>query len=146
MDAEYPELQIEILAINRTDVAVNEALAAQYQMPLDELWSSFFGPESPSQSTLPFVNDVEWAIWGSWGEYCTIEELVSDTGSETTLAHLDPSDHWRDLYILDAENELLAIYNLTTHNLSQPVNYNEIKNLLIETAREAHESNEASSE
>ena len=146
LDTDYPDLSIEILAINRTDVALNEALAEQYQLPLDELWTSFFGPESPSQSSLPFVNDLEWAIWGSWGEYCTIEGENPDTASETTLAHISPSDHWRDLYILSADNELLAVYNLTTYNLSQPENYNEIKSLLIEAARDAQGLNQASSE
>ena len=125
---------------------MNEALAEQYQMPLDDLWSSFFGPDSSSQSNLPFVNDLEWAIWGSWGRYCTIEEQVSDTGYETRLAHIEPSDHWRDLYILDAKNELLAVYNLTTHNLSDPENYNGIKELLVASAREAQGLNETSSE
>ena len=108
-------------------------------MSLDDLWISFFGPDSPSQSSLPFVNDLEWAIWGSWGEYCTIEAETADTGSETTLAHIEPSDHWRDLYILGPENEILAIYNLTTYNLSDPENYEEIKSLLIESARNAQE-------
>ena len=112
-------------------------------MSLDELWTSFFGPDSPSQSNLPFVNDLEWAIWGSWGEFCTIEEASSDTGSsQPALAHIEPSDHWRDLYILNADNEILAIYNLTSHNLSVPGNYNEIKDLLIAAARENQGLNE----
>ena len=137
LETNHPELRIQLLAINRTDVAVNEALATQYQMSLNELWTSFFGPDSPSQSNLPFVNDFEWAIWGSWGEFCTIEEADPDTGSSGTVpAHVEPADHWRDLYILNADSEILAIYNLTSHNLSVPGNYNEIKDMLIAAARE----------
>ena len=105
LETNHPELRIQLLAINRTDVAVNEALATQYQMSLNELWTSFFGPDSPSQSNLPFVNDFEWAIWGSWGEFCTIEEADPDTGSSGTVpAHVEPADHWRDLYILNADS------------------------------------------
>ena len=43
---------------------------------------------------------------------------------------------WRDVYILDKENNLLEVYNLTEHNLSDPLNYEELKNKLIAAAQE----------
>ena len=37
---------------------------------------------------------------------------------------------YRDVRILDANNELIAIYNLTTNDLGDPSNYDELKALL----------------
>lgn len=37
---------------------------------------------------------------------------------------------YRDVIILDAENEPVAAYNLTTHNLSLPADYEALKALL----------------
>jgi hypothetical protein len=41
---------------------------------------------------------------------------------------------WRDVVILNAENEPVAVYNLTENDLSDPSSYAELKNLLISTA------------
>ena len=41
---------------------------------------------------------------------------------------------WRDFYILNKENELIEIYNLTEHNLNDPQNYQELKQKLIDAA------------
>jgi hypothetical protein len=40
---------------------------------------------------------------------------------------------YRDVYILDANNELIAVYNLTAHDLADASNYDELK-LMLETA------------
>ena len=94
-------------------------------MPLEDLWASFFGPSSPSASTLPFVNDDNWAIWSDWGDSCS---LLDEQGQ--TL-HATPQDHWRDLYILDQEGAVYAVYNLTDNNLSDAANYETIKNVFL---------------
>ncbi len=57
--------------------------------------------------TLPWLQDVpEVDVWGAWG-----------------IA-------FRDVVILDADNEVLDVYNLTEHDLSDPAAYDELKSLL----------------
>ena len=41
---------------------------------------------------------------------------------------------WRDVIILDANNEIYAVYNLSTYSLSDSTNYNTLKDLFIEAA------------
>jgi hypothetical protein len=41
---------------------------------------------------------------------------------------------WRDLYILDGENRLVAVFNLTEHNLQLPAEYEALRDLLLQTA------------
>jgi len=41
---------------------------------------------------------------------------------------------WRDVVILDPDNQKITTYNLTEHNLTDPANYAELKALLIEAA------------
>ncbi len=41
---------------------------------------------------------------------------------------------WRDVFVLDANNEVTAIYNLTQHNLAEQDNYDELRQLLIDAA------------
>ena len=42
---------------------------------------------------------------------------------------------YRDVIILDAENRPVAVYNLTTHNLAEPANYDSLKALLLQVAQ-----------
>ena len=58
---------------------------------------------------LPWLQDtVEEAVWDTW----------------------DPT--YRDVIILDGNNEIYDVFNLTTDTLSNPDNYNALKALLIE--------------
>src|SRR5262245_15552794 len=41
---------------------------------------------------------------------------------------------WRDVIILDGDNKVAAIYNLTDHNLQTVANYDSLKALLIKVA------------
>ena len=41
---------------------------------------------------------------------------------------------WRDLYVLDGENRLVAVFNLTDHNLAIPGEYDALLELLLQTA------------
>src|SRR5262245_6869141 len=41
---------------------------------------------------------------------------------------------WRDVVVLDAENRRIAVYNLTTHNLGDPINYATLRDLLLRAA------------
>ena len=62
-------------------------------------------------STLPVVNDdSNEDIWTDWGA------------------------QWRDVHILNAQNEVVSTYNLTTYNLSDAANYDALKQLFIDAA------------
>jgi hypothetical protein len=41
---------------------------------------------------------------------------------------------YRDVWVLDGENKPLSVYNLTQHNLADPVQYAELKTILIGAA------------
>lgn len=60
---------------------------------------------------LPWLQDVpEEEVWATWGIT------------------------YRDVVILDANNEVLAIYNLTQHNLGDASNYAELYDLFATAA------------
>ena len=60
---------------------------------------------------LPWLQDqVEVAAWDSWGAA------------------------YRDVMILDSDNRLFAIFNVTAHNLSLPAEYEGLKTLLLAAA------------
>jgi len=60
---------------------------------------------------IPWLQDTwDELVWGSW--------------------HVE----WRDVVILDPDNQKITTYNLTEHNLTDPANYAELKALLIEAA------------
>jgi hypothetical protein len=41
---------------------------------------------------------------------------------------------YRDVIILDAENHVVGVYNLTQHDLGNPDNYAELQQLLVQAA------------
>jgi hypothetical protein len=60
----------------------------------------------------PWLQDVPGVdVWGTWGV------------------------GYRDVWILDRENRLLAIYNLTENDLNEQPNYEELKALLLDAAQ-----------
>lgn len=60
---------------------------------------------------LPWLQDVvEVDVWSTWGV------------------------GYRDVWILDRQNQLLAVYNLTEHDLREPASYEELKTLLLDAA------------
>jgi hypothetical protein len=126
LSTNHGDIPIRIFAINRSDVSVDEALAEQYGISLLELWEGYFGTSSPSPSVLPFVNDSDWLIWSDWGEDCPLQDEAGNPLHATT------QEHWRDLYILDPNGEVHAVYNLTDNNLSDSSNYDAIKNIFLE--------------
>ena len=61
--------------------------------------------------TIPWLQDVvAQNVWSTWA--------VS----------------YRDVVILDENNEVVEIYNLTTHDLGTPAHYDELKNKLVQAA------------
>ncbi len=60
---------------------------------------------------LPVLQDtVESGVWDAWGA------------------------GFRDVVILNAENEQVASFNLTTHSLAEPDNFASLKSLLVYSA------------
>lgn len=41
---------------------------------------------------------------------------------------------WRDVIVIDDENKVVAIYNLTVHNLADSASYAELRNILLNAA------------
>ena len=76
-------------------------------------WDDATTPELIAESgTLPIVQDsADLDIWATWGGI------------------------WRDVAILDTQNQFIEFYNLTQNNLSTVENYNELKQKLIDAAQ-----------
>jgi hypothetical protein len=43
---------------------------------------------------------------------------------------------WRDVIVLDGDNKVAGIYNLTDHNLQTQANYDSLKALLVKVANQ----------
>ena len=73
----------------------------------DEAWTA----EAVAGRTIPYLQDVPAVdAWGSW---------------QVT---------WRDVIVLDADNRVVRVYNLTDHDLGNPVNYAELRAILLDAA------------
>lgn len=60
---------------------------------------------------LPLLQDTASAdVWGQWGVT------------------------WRDVVVLDRDNVPVSVFNLTAHNLANAVEYEALKQILIDTA------------
>ena len=60
---------------------------------------------------IPWLQDVAGTdVWSTWGVA------------------------YRDVWILDRQNRLLAVYNLSEHDLRDAASYEELKALLLEAA------------
>ena len=58
--------------------------------------------------------------------------MVEDTNVDQIWTQWDAV--WRDVMILDGNNELVHTYNLTTYSLNDTVNYDTLKQLFVDTA------------
>lgn len=92
-------------------------LAAEYpNLPIHIIGINQIGAETGMtdvalMSTLPVVNDdTNENVWTDWGA------------------------QWRDVKILNANNEIVTTYNLTTYNLADQANYDALKQLFIDAA------------
>ena len=64
-----------------------------------------------AERTLPWLQDTDVAnVWTSW------------------------QVNWRDVIVLDGENKVVRIYNLSDYDLSVPANYNALRTILIDAA------------
>ncbi len=62
-----------------------------------------------------------------------LQDIDADANSRGDIWELWDVE-WRDVVILDAENQPVAVYNLTEHDLFIPANYDTMKSMLLEAA------------
>ena len=103
LEVEYPQYDIQILAVNQIGNASGASLVA-------------------SQGDLPLVqnNSVD-DIWNTWHAMAPF-----------------PSTHsgapYRDVHILNGQNEIVETYSLTLNNLSNPQNFATLKQMFVDAA------------
>ena len=103
LETEYPQYDIQILAINQIGNGAGASLVA-------------------SLGDLPMVEDNSSDdIWNTWHAMAP-----------------NPSTHsgapWRDVHILDSQNEIVYTYSLTLNNLSNPQNFATLKQMFVDAA------------
>ncbi len=75
---------------------------------LNEIGQESGNPNIPTVCDLPWLQDVEaQRVWESW------------------------EASYRDVIILDGENERVAVFNVTTGNLATPAHFDSLKSLLL---------------
>ena len=123
LDEEAPGLGIRIIGINKigAETGIESFDAAQHVLPMVNDPAIVTGTDEEG-------NEVQAGlIWQEWGQACQ------------ELEHEDWNKHWRDVFILDAENNVIRVYNLTLNSLSDETNYNELKSILLEEAGHGQE-------
>jgi hypothetical protein len=70
-----------------------------------------YADDMGAQGVLPILQDTATDdVWGAWGAV------------------------WRDVVILDGDNARRSVYNLTSHDLADPVHRDELEQLLLDAA------------
>ncbi len=60
---------------------------------------------------LPWLQDtVDWNVWGTW------------------------APTYRDVIVLDGNNEVYTVFNLTSNTLATPANYDALKQIFLDAA------------
>jgi hypothetical protein len=60
--------------------------------------------------------------------------MVEDTSSDAIWSQWNAV--WRDVIILDGDNQIVDVYNLTSFDLSNPTNYDTLRQLFIDAAND----------
>lgn len=70
-------------------------------------------------------------------------ELITSGRTIPWLQSTSDDDAWtlwnveyRDVYVVGADSEHVATYNLTEHDLAEPANYSALKSMLLSAANE----------
>jgi hypothetical protein len=107
LDADHPELDIELLGINPVGHESHNAAATA-------------GNDIPWLQDVDTNNDGQSDVWlNSW------EVEYGDVVIEV---------EYRDVVIVDQENVPVATFNLTTHDLGNATNYQTLRQMLIDAA------------
>ena len=103
LEIEYPQYDIQILAVNQIGNSGGEALIA-------------------SLGDLPMVQDNGVVdIWDTW--HAMTPNPSTNAGAP-----------WRDVHILNSDNEIVDTYSLTVNNLSNTQNYDTLKQMFVDAA------------
>ena len=103
LEVEYPQYDIQILAVNQIGNASGVSLAG-------------------AEGDLPIVQDnPSDDIWNTW------HALTPNPSSHSGAP-------WRDVNILNAQNEIVETYSLTLYTLSDPQNYATLKQMFVDAA------------
>ena len=141
LQTEYPDLNINILAINMIGVggtahenivALNPGLPIVNDMCVEG--SAAECSDQVDNDSDQLVDNAD-SIWADWGN---VALNAPDTSTYCT-ENLDSSFEcggWRDVFILNSQNQPIAVYNLTLHNLSDATNYAELKQIFIDAAQQ----------
>ena len=85
-------------------------------VPIQLLGVNHIGAESGNPDVtagvdLPWLQDVpQTDVWSAWGAVA------------------------RDVYVLDGENRIITVYNVTANDLSNPTYFAELKQILLDAA------------
>lgn len=94
----------------------DELVAQRPDLAIDLIHLNEYGYESGNAdlaavTDLPILQDDPTSLaWDNWGVT------------------------WRDVYVLNAQNQVHAVYNLTDHDLADPLNYAELYTIFVEAA------------
>ena len=100
LEAEYPQYDIQILAVNQIGYGSYTSLVA-------------------SLGDIPMIQDnTTDNIWNTW------HALTPNPSAQP----------YRDVHILNADNEIVDTYNLTTYNLGSAQNYATLKQMFVDAA------------
>lgn len=84
--------------------------------------------------------DIDLVVVNAVGYESGLDDLYAETDlpvlqdDEKTLVWDAWDAAWRDTYVVDGDNELREIYNLTEHNLADPEEYQGLIDLLVAAA------------
>ena len=141
LQTDHPDLNIDILAINMISVggtAHENILALDPGLPIVndmciEGTAAECSDELDNDSDL-LVDNAD-SIWADWGN-------VALSAPDTTAYCTENADGpfecggWRDVFVLDQQNQPIAVYNLTLNNLSDASKYAELKQIFIDAAQQ----------
>ena len=141
LQSEHPDLDITILAINMIGVggtAHENIVALDPGLPIV---NDMCIEGNPTECSDQIDNDSDQlidnadSIWADWGN---VASNAPDTTSYCTENIDGPFEcgGWRDVFILNPQNQPIAVYNLTLNNLSEASNYAELKQLFVEAAQQ----------
>ena len=103
LEAEYPQYDFQILAVNQTGYGSYASLVS-------------------SMGDLPLVQDNPTDnIWNTW------HALTPNPSTQSGAPY-------RDVHILNADNEIVETYSLTVYDLGNPQNYATLKQMFVDAA------------
>jgi len=100
---------------------------------MDQMQAEFAAMQPPADIRILGINLQGLEAYNA--SYCVGLSVpwLQDTSAENVWG--DWHAQWRDVIILDKQNQPILTYNLFDHDLSVPANYTELKNALLTAAQ-----------